>query len=176
MALGSGGTRQPAYPQPPAGGNLGGTIGSFLGGVLGGGSHNQQPAYQPSGGYGSHGSTGSDFLSGIGSALFSSALDGLNRNGKDVNKLFSIFCSIFSDRYNIFYDLRISIMKITMYSRCKSLLQRSHNEHRSGPYPQSYEAPPQTPPKPAPCPQTPPSSGGHKLTAEEISKGLGLED
>ncbi|EZA61576.1 Galectin-9 [Ooceraea biroi] len=142
-ALGSGGAQQPAYPQPSAGGNLGGTLGSFLGGVLGGGGH-QQPAYQPSGGYGSHGptgygshgSTGSDLLSGIGSALFSSALDGLNRRDK------------------------------------------SHNEHRPGP--QSYEAPPQAPPppppKPAPRPQTPPSSGGHKLSADEISKGLGLDD
>lgn len=89
MVLGGGGSRQPAYPQPPPSDNLSGTIGSILGGVLGGGGgQHQQPAYQPSGGYGSHGSTGSDLLSGIGSALFSSAMDGFTKGGKDVNKLF----------------------------------------------------------------------------------------
>lgn len=103
---GSGGSHQPAYPpnQPSGGDNLSGTIGSLLGGVLGGGggggSHQQYSGgYQPSGGYGGYqpssgyppggqSSTGSDFLSGIGSAigssLFSSALDGL-KHGKDVS-------------------------------------------------------------------------------------------
>lgn len=104
MVLGGGGSQQPAYSsnQPAAGDGLGGTLGSILGGVLGGGGNHQQPAYQPSGGYGGYqpsggypasggqSSGGSDFLSGIGSALFSSALDGLSKRGKDVNT-----CSIF---------------------------------------------------------------------------------
>ncbi|KAL6264542.1 hypothetical protein P5V15_004647 [Pogonomyrmex californicus] len=152
-ALGGGGSQQPAYgPTHPSGGDsLGGTLGSILGGVLGGGGSHQQPPYQPSGGYGgyqpsggypgggygSQSSGGSDLLSGIGSALFSSALDGLSKRGKD----------------------------------------KSHDEHRSGP-PPSYEPPPPTPPtlRPASRPETPPSSDGRKLTAEEISKGLGLDD
>ncbi|XP_011265348.1 spidroin-2 isoform X2 [Camponotus floridanus] len=143
---GGGGSQQPAYSsnQPATGDGLGGTLGSILGGVLGGGGSHQQPAYQPSGGYGGYqpsggypasggqSSGGSDLLSGIGSALFSSALDGLSKRGKD----------------------------------------KSHDEHHSGP-PPSYEPPP---PKPAPRPETPPSSGGKKLTADEISKGLGLDD
>lgn len=106
MILGGGGSQQPAYSnQPAANDGLGGMLGSILGG---GGSH-QQSAYQPSGGYGGYqpsggypasggqSSGGSDFLSGIGSALFSSALDGLSKRGKDVNT-----CSIFdfSDMYN----------------------------------------------------------------------------
>lgn len=102
MILGGGGSQQPAYSsnQPAAGDNLSGTLGSILGGVLGGGGSHQQPAYQPSGGYGGYqpsggyppssggyggqSSGGSDLLSGIGSALFSSALDGLSKRGKDV--------------------------------------------------------------------------------------------
>ncbi|KAM0729348.1 Galectin-4 [Formica fusca] len=148
-ALGGGGSQQPAYSsnQPAAGDNLSGPLGSILGGVLGGGGSHQQPAYQPSGGYGGYqpsggypasggGYGGSDLLSGIGSALFSSALDGLSKRGKD----------------------------------------KSHDEHRSGP-PPNYEPPPPAPlAKSAPRPETPPSSGGHKLTADEISKGLGLDD
>ncbi|XP_024893202.1 collagen alpha-2(I) chain-like [Temnothorax curvispinosus] len=149
-ALGGGGSQQPAYHpnQPPAGDGLSGTLGSLLGGVFGGGGGHQQPAYQPSGGYGGYqpssgyptsggqNSGGSDLLSGIGSALFSSALDGLSKRGKD----------------------------------------KSHDEYRSGPAPPSYEPPPPPAPKPTPRPETPPSSGGHKLTADEISKGLGLDD
>lgn len=106
MVLGGGGSQQPAYPsnQPPAGDGLSGTLGSLFGGVLGGGGGHQPPAYQPSGGYGGYqpsggyptsgggyggqSSGGSDLLSGIGSALFSSALDGLSNRGKDVNNLF----------------------------------------------------------------------------------------
>lgn len=57
-------------------------------------------------------------------------------------------------------------------------MQKSHDEYRSGPPPPSYEPPPppQPAPRPAPRPETPPSSGGRKLTADEISKGLGLDD
>ncbi|KYN08584.1 PREDICTED: spidroin-2 [Cyphomyrmex costatus] len=153
-ALGGGGSQQPSYHpnQPSSGDGLSGTLGSLFGGVLGGSGGHQQPAYQPSGGYGGYqpsggyptsggyggqSSGGSDLLSGIGSALFSSAIDGLSKRGKD----------------------------------------KSHDEYRSGP-PPSYEPPPPTPPapKPAPHPGTPPSSGGNKLTADEISKGLGLDD
>ncbi|XP_029164320.1 pro-resilin-like [Nylanderia fulva] len=148
-ALGSGGHQQPASNQP-AGDGLSGTLGSLFGGVLGGGGSHQQPAYQPSGGYGGYqpsggypasggqSSAGSDLLSGIGSALFSSAMDGLSKRGKD----------------------------------------KPHEEYRPGPPPPSYEPPPPAPsvPKPAPRPETPPSSGGRKLTADEISKGLGLDD
>lgn len=108
--LGGGESQQPAYSsnQPAAGDSLGGTLGSLLGGVLGGGGSHQQPAYQPSRGYGGYqpsggypssgqSSGGSDLLSGIGSALFSSALDGLSKRGKDVNT----YCiSNFSDIYN----------------------------------------------------------------------------
>lgn len=106
MVLGGGGSQQPHYPnQPSAGDGLSGTLGSLFGGVLGGGGSHQQPAYQPSGGYGGHqpsggyppsggyggqNSGGSDLLSGIGSALFSSALDGLSKRGKDVNKKIKI--------------------------------------------------------------------------------------
>lgn len=103
MVLGGGGSQQPTYsPNQPSGDSLSGTLGSLLGGVLGGGGGHQQPAYQPSGGYGGYqpsgyptsgggyggqNSGGSDLLSGIGSALFSSALDGLSKRGKDVNNL-----------------------------------------------------------------------------------------
>ncbi|KAL6431756.1 hypothetical protein ACFW04_007347 [Cataglyphis niger] len=139
-ALGGGGSQQPAYSsnQPPAG-DLGGTLGSLFG-VLGGGGSQQPKVYQPSGGYGGYQPSGgqisseSDLLSGIGSALFNSALDGLSKRGKD----------------------------------------KSHHEHHSGP-PPSYEPSPPMP-QSAPRPETPPSSGGHKLTADEISKGLGLDD
>lgn len=106
MILGRGGSQQPASNHPAAGDSLGGTLESLLGGVLGGGGSRQQPAYQPSGGYGGfqppdvyptsggHSSAGSDLLSGIGSALFSSALDGLSKRGKDVN-----ICSVFLTLY-----------------------------------------------------------------------------
>ncbi|KAG7202816.1 hypothetical protein KM043_009973 [Ampulex compressa] len=98
-ALGGSG-QQPTQPTnpPPSNDPFSGALGSILGGVLGGGG-NQQPAYQPSGGYGGYqqppqsgygqqqGSGGSDFLSGIGSAigssLFSSALDSFGKHGKD---------------------------------------------------------------------------------------------
>lgn len=103
---GSGGS--PAPPQhPPSQPSdpLSGALGSIIGGVFGGGG-NQQPAYQPSGGYGNYQpsggyssqqpSSGSDLLSGIGSALgssfFSSALEGLGKHGKDVSIKYSMTC------------------------------------------------------------------------------------
>lgn len=95
--LGGGGGHHPP-PSSQSSDPLGG-LGSILGGVLGGGGGNSnQPSFQPSGGYGGYPSGGynaqqnsggsSDLLSGIGSAigssLFSSALDGLSKHGKDV--------------------------------------------------------------------------------------------
>ncbi|KAI4487544.1 PREDICTED: large proline-rich protein BAG6-like [Polistes canadensis] len=144
-ALGGAGAQRPAYqpPPPPPPSNtdpLSGALGSILGGVLGGGGA-QQPAYQPSGGYGGYSapyggsqpaSGGSSFLSGIGSALgsslFSSAMDGLSKHGKD----------------------------------------KSHEQ------PPSYV--PSNTPMPSAYMNKPPESGGNKMTAEEISKGLGLDD
>lgn len=145
-ALGGGGTQQPAYQPPPPSNNdpLSGAIGSILGGVLGGGGH-QQPAYQPSGGYGGYSAPygsqqpagGSNFLSGIGSAigssLLSSAIDGLSKHGKD----------------------------------------KSHEQPHDN-YPPNYVTP--NTPMPSTRMDNPPTSGGHKLTADEISKGLGLDD
>ncbi|KAF7394783.1 hypothetical protein HZH66_007957 [Vespula vulgaris] len=144
-ALGGAGAQRPAYqpPPPPSSNNdpLTGALGSILGGVLGGGgNHHQQPAYQPSGGYGGYsapygsqqGSGGSSFLSGIGStlgtSLLSSAIDGLSKHGKG----------------------------------------RSH-EHSP-----SYVTP--NAPMPSAHMNSPPKSEGNKLSADEISKGLGLED
>lgn len=145
-ALGSGGhNAAPAPPPSQPSDPLSGALGSILGGVLGGGGGTQQSGYQPQGGYGNYqpsggysnqqSSGGSDLLSGLGSAigssLFSSALDGLSKHGRD----------------------------------------KSHNENHSAP------APPYTPPpsQPPPSSNSPPSSG-QKLTADEISKGLGLDD
>lgn len=55
-------------------------------------------------------------------------------------------------------------------------MQKSHDERRSGPVHSNYESPHTPPaPKPTPRPSTPPTSGP-KLTADEISKGLGLDD
>ncbi|XP_051155234.1 protein pygopus-like isoform X2 [Leptopilina boulardi] len=97
----SGGNRQPSSdPLGGLGSLLGGNqsghsgsdsmggLGSLLGNFMGGGGH-QQPAYQPSGGYGgnypqSQGSQGSDLLSNLGSSLLSSAFDGLSKR-KDVD-------------------------------------------------------------------------------------------
>lgn len=57
-------------------------------------------------------------------------------------------------------------------------MKKSHDEYRSEPPPMNYEPPPPTPPAPksTPRPETPPPSGKHKLSADEISKGLGLDD
>lgn len=145
-ALGGAGAQQPAYQAPPPANTdpLSGAIGSLFGGVLGGGGH-QQPAYQPSGGYGGYSapygpqqpSGGSNFLSGIGSAigssLFNSAMDGLSKHGKD----------------------------------------KSH-EHPRDNYPPNYVTP--NTPMPSAHTENSPASSGHKLTADEISKGLGLDD
>ncbi|XP_063977845.1 pro-resilin-like [Diachasmimorpha longicaudata] len=138
---GGGGSHQPNYPPPQQADPLGG-LGSILGGVLGGGGGHQQPAYQPSGGYTqpgyNQGSAGSDLLSGIGGALFSSAIDSLSK-------------------------------------------RNSHgDDHQYSPQPppqysQNY-GPPRSDPPPPPKPSSPPSSGGGRLSAADISKGLGLGD
>ncbi|XP_053994569.1 protein enabled-like [Hylaeus volcanicus] len=144
-ALG-GNNAAPAQPQSQPTDPLAGTLGSIIGGVFGGGG-NQQPGYQPSGGYGNYqpsggysnqqSSSGSDLLSGIGSAigssLFSSALDGLSKHGKD----------------------------------------KSRGENHPAP-PPTYA--PSTPPYTQPVPPADSPTSGHKLTADEISKGLGLDD
>ncbi|XP_003493369.1 collagen alpha-1(I) chain [Bombus impatiens] len=141
-ALGGNNGHNAAPPPPPSqpSNPLTGALGSILGGVLGGGG-NQQPNYQPSGGYGnyqpsggySNQSSNSDLLSGIGSAFLSSALGGLTKHDKD----------------------------------------KSHEENHPTP-------PPAYTPNSAPPVQPPISSdspvSGNKLTADEISKGLGLDD
>ncbi|XP_076749508.1 uncharacterized protein LOC143422617 [Xylocopa sonorina] len=145
-ALGGGGGSSAAPPPPSQPSDpLSGALGSIIGGVFGGGG-SQQPNYQPSGGYGNYqpsggysnqqSNAGSDLLSGLGSAigssLFSSALEGFGKHGKN----------------------------------------KSQEENR--PPPAAY-----VPSSPAPT--QPPvssdnSSQGPKLTADEISKGLGLDD
>ncbi|KZC10048.1 Galectin-9, partial [Dufourea novaeangliae] len=147
---GGGGNAAPVHPPSQPSDPLSGALGSILGGVLGGGGGggNQQPGYQPQGGYGNYQpsggyssqqpSSGSDLLSGIGSAigssLFSSALEGLSKHGKD----------------------------------------KSHGE--SYPAPSQSYTPSTTPSmQPVLSSDSPPTSG-HKLTADEISKGLGLDD
>ncbi|XP_058809900.1 protein pygopus-like [Phymastichus coffea] len=135
---------------------LGGTLGSILGGVLGGGGHHQQPQYQPSGGYGGYpqnqnsqaGSSGSDLLSGLGGALFKSALDGLSKHSH-------------KPRYGN------DEPSGGHYSAPQP------TAHYDGRHDGDYNSPPSRPPPQAP---SPPASGGGKLTAEEISKGLGLDD
>lgn len=74
-ALGGGGNHQQQQSSDP----MGGALGSIFGALGGGGNH--QPQYQPSGGYQQPQQQGSDSIfSGIGSALFSSAMDGLNKH------------------------------------------------------------------------------------------------
>lgn len=144
-AFGGGGdSAAPAQPQSQPTDPLKGAIGSILGGVLGGGG-NQQPSYQqppanygnyqPSGGYSNpQTNSGSDLLSGIGSALGSSllnsAFESFGKHGKE-------------------------------------------KDNRATP-PQTYV------PTPSPAVPTPPNSGSAsipgKLSADEISKGLGLDD
>ncbi|XP_017885783.1 basic salivary proline-rich protein 1-like isoform X2 [Ceratina calcarata] len=88
--LGAFGGGAAQHPQPQSGDSLSGALG-LISGVFGGGGHpqsNYQPSggygqYQPSGGYQSGGSNGSDLLSSIGSSLFSSAMEGLNKHNKD---------------------------------------------------------------------------------------------
>lgn len=139
---GSGSNNAPPAQQNQPTDSLTGTIGSLLGGVLGGGG-NQQPSgnygnYQPSGGYSNQQTnSSSDLLSGLGSAigssLFSSALDGFSKHGKE----------------------------------------KSHGDNRSA-SPQVY-APDNSPPAQNPA-HSDTSASGQKLSADEISKGLGLDD
>ncbi|CAL7948757.1 unnamed protein product [Xylocopa violacea] len=143
---GSGGGSSAAPPPPSQLSDpLSGALGSIIGGVFGGGG-NQQPNYQPSGGYGNYqpsggysnqqSNSGSDLLSGLGSAigssLFSSALEGFGKHGKN----------------------------------------KSQEENRTPPstYVPSSPAPTQ------PLASSDNSSQAPKLTADEISKGLGLDD
>ncbi|XP_033229182.1 protein pygopus-like isoform X2 [Belonocnema kinseyi] len=156
---GGGGHQQPAPQSDPLGG-LGSLLGAFGGG-------NQQPAYQPSGGYGGYqqggggypggaqSSQGSDLLTNLGSALgsslLSSAIDGFSKR-KDVDSFLREVQS--------------------------ALEEQSHHEDDRpsyAPQPQNFgrhhdSAPPQ------PSPRSPSPPGGGKLSAAEISKGLGLGD
>lgn len=95
-----------------------GALGSIIGGVFGN-DGNQKSNYQPSGGYGNYqpsggyssqqSNSGSDLLSGIGSAigssLFNSALGGLKKHGKDVSiKCFNYkYKNFLIYLYNYFY-------------------------------------------------------------------------
>lgn len=130
-------TNQPSDP-------LTGALGSIIGGVFGN-DGNQKSNYQPSGGYGNYqpsggyssqqSNSGSDLLSGIGSAigssLFNSALGGLKKHGKDKS---------LEDNHS------------TPPSTYTSNSMRPSDSSANN------------------------SSSGHNLTAEEISKGLGLDD
>ncbi|XP_011305633.1 spidroin-2-like [Fopius arisanus] len=141
-ALG-GGSRSPNYPPPQQPNDPLGGLGSILGGVLGGGGGNQQPGYQPSGGYTqsggyNQGSGSSDLLSGIGTALFSSALDSLSKRNSHGD-------------------------------------ERQFSPQPPPHYSQNY-GPPRNDPPPPPKPSTPPPPGGGKLSAADISRGLGLGD
>lgn len=146
-ALGNGG-QQPAYPAQKPADPLGGTLGSILGGVLGGG--NQPPAYQPSGGYGGHqqpGYPGYPPQSSGGSDLLSGIGGAIGS---------SLLSSAFEG--------------LTKH--------KSHDSHPSSPRPE-YSAPSQPTPRSQAPPSTPSGGGGGgdgKLSAAEISKGLGLGD
>ncbi|XP_076667184.1 uncharacterized protein LOC143368390 [Andrena cerasifolii] len=147
-ALGSGGS--PAPPQhPPSQPSdpLSGALGSIIGGVFGGGG-NQQPAYQPSGGYGNYQPSG-----GYSSQQPSSGSDLLSGIGSALGS------SFFSS---------------ALEGLGKHGKDKPHEENRPAPSP-AYT--PNTPPsaQPPPHADSPPSSG-NKLSADEISKGLGLDD
>ncbi|XP_066593855.1 uncharacterized protein [Prorops nasuta] len=150
-ALGSGGRPQPAYQSQQPGGDLGGVLGSVLGGVLGGGGSHQQPSYTPSGGYGGH----QDYQGGYGS------------QGNAGNDLLSgIGARIGSSLLNSAFE------GLSKHGKDKS------DDYPPSSQPQEYNAPPRSPRQtyaPSHSDNTPPSSGG-KLTASEISKGLGFSD
>ncbi|KAK0097116.1 hypothetical protein PV326_003223 [Microctonus aethiopoides] len=134
-------------PQQPSNDPLGG-LGSILGNVLGGGGggHQQSAGYQPTGGYGSQNQGSGDFLSGIGGAIGS------------------------------------SLLSSAMDSFTKNRSHGDNHPSSSQPPPSYYEnhgPPAYNPPAPHPPPQaraSPPPPGGGKLSAADISKGLGLGD
>ncbi|XP_011496371.1 PREDICTED: uncharacterized protein LOC105360997 [Ceratosolen solmsi marchali] len=141
--LGALGGNQSGYQQP-ANDPLGGTLGSILGGVLGGGGHQQQPQYQPSGGYNNYpqnqNSQGNDLLSGIGGALFKTAMDGLSKRSHRSHQN--------HEDSNVPYNS--APQPSVNYGSHDSNVQQSH--------------------------ASPAVSKGERLTAAEISRGLGLSD
>lgn len=152
-ALGGGGASTHAPSQPASGDPLSGALGSILGGVLGGGG-SHQPSYQPSGGYGGYQPSGGYQAPGGYGQQQGGGSDLLSGLGSAIGS---------------------SLLSSALEGLSKHGKDKPHGENRSAP-PQSY-GPPSTPPAahPAPRPDSPPASG-HKLSADEISKGLGLDD
>ncbi|XP_076166709.1 uncharacterized protein LOC143146367 [Ptiloglossa arizonensis] len=136
----------PARPQNQATDSLAGTFGSIIGGVLGGGG-NQQSGYQPSGGYGNYQPS-----SGYPNQQSSSGSDLLSGIGSAIGS--SLFNS--------------ALGGLTKHGHGKP-----HEENRSTP-PPTYT--PSTPPSTQPVQSSDSHTSGSKLTADEISKGLGLDN
>ncbi|CAB0031206.1 unnamed protein product [Trichogramma brassicae] len=139
-ALGGGqATAKPNYNQQTSNSDpFGGALGSILGGVLGGGSHQQQPTYQTTGGYPqnqpSQSGGGNDLFGDLKGALFKSAMDDITKH---------------------------------LYPN-KPQPSGAENPHPT--YHGNMSPPSHDPPNP------PRGSGPGKLSAAEISKGLGLSD
>ncbi|XP_014226027.1 uncharacterized protein LOC106651855 [Trichogramma pretiosum] len=139
-ALGGGqATAKPNYSQQTSNSDpFGGALGSILGGVLGGGSHQQQPTYQPTGGYPqnqpSQSGGGNDLFGDLKGALLKSAMDDITKH---------------------------------LYPN-KPQPSGAENPHPT--YHGNMSPPSHDPPNPHR------GSGPGKLSAAEISKGLGLSD
>lgn len=144
-----GATHQPSQaPPPPSSDPLSGAIGSILGGVLGGGG-NQPPPYQASGGYGGYQPSGG-YPGGYGQPQ--------QQQGSGGSDLLSGIGSAIGS----------SLLSSALGSFGKHSKEKPHGENHSPPPKYS------SPTSPPPSQPTPDNSSG-KLTAEEISKGLGLD-
>nr|XP_034174669.1 uncharacterized protein LOC117601672 [Osmia lignaria] len=147
-ALGGSGNNVPAQPPSQPTDPLKGAIGSFLGGVLGGGG-NQQPNYQSSGGYGGNYQPSG----GYSNPQTNSNSDFLSGIGSTIGS------SLLSSAFDSFG---------------KHGKEKSHGDsHSVSPQPHVLD--------PSPSVQTPThsdssSTSGQKLSADEISKGLGLDN
>lgn len=149
---GAGGAPQPAAPPPANNDPLKGALGSIIGGVLGGGGNqHQQPPYQPSGGYGGYQPPGA--YPGYGQQQGSGGSDLLSGIGSAIGS---------------------SLLSSALGGLSKSGKDKSNSSNPAPPPPYNAPAPP--PNQPAPRPNSPPTVGGRKLTMDEISKGLGLDD
>ncbi|XP_046433356.1 spidroin-2-like [Neodiprion fabricii] len=160
---GGGGGYQPSYaPQQSGGGDpLGGALSSILGGVLGGGGagRNQQPSYQPGYQPGYQPSGGYNYQQSGGYPS--------NQGSDGSNLLSGIGSAIGSSLFNSALD------GLSKHGKDKP---QGYNNQPQGPvnYGMQNDSPS---PRPASGPAGPPSSGGgSKLTAAEISRGLGLGD
>ncbi|XP_017761234.1 PREDICTED: collagen alpha-1(I) chain-like [Eufriesea mexicana] len=144
---GSGGSTAAPPPSSQPSDPLTGALGSIIGGVLGGGG-NQQSNYQPSGGYGNYQPSGgySSHQPNSGSDLISGL--GLQSIGSSL--------------------INSALGGLTKHSKDKE-----HGENRSVP-PAYIPSSPQ--PMQPPVSSDSSAAAGHKLTADEISKGLGLDD